>query len=118
MDAITLRNDLPVEIDHKFPQVRWGAKEPENSINMDNKEIQKRFILLTRANNLWKSRYCERCYKTGNRGTFPGIDFFYSGGRIWDKDINPYDSKGCEGCFWYDPYEWRKALNIIIEKFK
>ncbi len=118
MDAITLRNDLPVEIDHKFPQVRWGGKEPENPINMDNKEIQKRFILLTRANNLWKSRYCERCYKTGNRGTFPGINFFYSDGRAWDKNINPYDSKGCEGCFWYDPYEWRKALNIIIEKFK
>lgn len=74
-DAITLREDLPVEVDHKFPQVRWGGKEPENPINMSNEEIQKRFILLTRANNLWKSRYCERCYKKGLRGTFPGINF-------------------------------------------
>lgn len=117
-DTVTLRSDLAVEIDHKFPQVRWGGKEPENPIDMSDERIQERFILLTRANNLWKSRYCEKCYKTDLRGTFPGINFFYKGGRKWDKNINPYDPKGCEGCFWYDPYEWRKALNLIIEKIK
>ena len=117
-DTVTLRSDFAVEIDHKFPQVRWGGKEPENPIDMSDERIQGRFILLTRANNLWKSRYCEKCYKTDLRGTFPGINFFYKGGRKWDKNINPYDPKGCEGCFWYDPYEWRKALNLIIEKIK
>ncbi len=115
-DAITLRDDLAIEVDHKFPQVRWGEKEAENPVDMDKQEIQKKFILLTRANNLWKSRYCERCYKTGKRGTFPGIDFFYSGNEKWDSNIDPHNSKGCEGCFWYDPYEWRKVLNLIIEK--
>ena len=117
-DTVTLRSDFAVEIDHKFPQVRWGGKEPENPIDMSDERIKERFILLTRANNLWKSRYCEKCYKTDLRGTFPGINFFYKGGRKWDKNINPYDPKGCEGCFWYDPYEWRKALNLIIEKIK
>jgi hypothetical protein len=117
-DAITLRNDLAVEVDHKFPQVRWGKKESDNPVDMSKEEIQKRFILLTRANNLWKSRYCEKCYKTGLRGTFPGINFFYKGDKTWDKNINPYDPKGCEGCFWYNPYEWRKALNLIIEKIE
>lgn len=117
-DTVTLRSDLAVEIDHKFPQVRWGRKEPENPIDMSDERIQGRFILLTRANNLWKSRYCEKCYKTDLRGTFPGINFFYKGGRKWDKNINPHDPKGCEGCFWYDPFEWRKALNLVIEKIK
>jgi len=110
-DAITLRDDLAVEVDHKFPQVRWGGKEPENPLDMSNEEIKKRFILLTRANNLWKSRYCERCYKKGLRGIFPGIIFFYKGGKKWDENINSHDPKGCEGCFWYDPYKWREALN-------
>ncbi len=113
-DAITLRDDLDVEVDHKFPQVRWGIKESENPIDMDAKEIQRRFILLTRANNLWKSRYCERCYKTAIRGTFPGINFFYKGNKKWDEKINSHDSTGCEGCFWFDPYKWREALNLII----
>lgn len=117
-DAITLRDDLPVEVDHKFPQVRWGTKEPENPVDMNNEEIQNRFILLTRANNLWKSRYCERCYKTGLRGTFPGINFFYKGGARWDKNIDTHNFKGCEGCFWYNPYKWREALNIVIEKLE
>ncbi len=119
IEAITLRSDFPpnmLEVDHKFPQVRWGKEEPENPLDMSNKEIQERFMLLTRANNLWKSRYCQKCYKTGLRGTFPGINFFYKGGEKWDKKIDPHDPQGCEGCFWYDPFKWRKALNLVIKK--
>ena len=121
IDAVTLRSDFPsnmLEVDHRFPQVRWKGKEPENPVNMSNSEIQKRFMLLTRANNLWKSRYCERCYKTRVRGTFPGINFFYKGNKNWDKNIDFHNSKGCEGCFWYNPEKWRKALNLIIQKIK
>jgi len=120
-EAITLRSDFTpnlLEVDHKFPQVRWGGKEPENPVDMINEEIRKRFVLLTRSNNLWKSRYCERCYKTGYRGIFPGINFFYQGNKMWNKNIDPHDSKGCEGCFWYDPYKWREALNLIIQKIE
>ncbi len=101
---------------YRLPQVRWEGKEPENPVDMSDDEIVKRFMVLTRQNNLWKSRFCERCFKTGQRGTFPGIDFFYKGSQFWDKKISPYDSRGCEGCFWYDPYEWRKALNLIIKE--
>ncbi|XOB42416.1 MAG: hypothetical protein ACKKMP_03595 [Candidatus Nealsonbacteria bacterium] len=121
VEAITLRSDFTpsmLEVDHKFPQVRWGKKEPENPSDMDNKEIRRRFMLLTRANNLWKSRYCERCYKTGIRGIFPGINFFYKGNRKWDKKIDPHSPEGCEGCFWYDPFKWREALNLVIKKYE
>jgi len=121
IEAITLRTDFPsnmLEVDHRFPQVRWGGQEPDNPVNMSNSEIEERFMLLTRANNLWKSRYCERCYKSGERGTFPGIDFFYMGTKKWDQSIGPHDLTGCEGCFWYNPGKWRKALNLIIKKYK
>ncbi len=120
-EAVTLRADFPpnmLEVDHRFPQVRWGGQEPDNPIDMSNLQIEKRFMLLTRANNLWKSRYCERCYKTGMRGTFPGIDFFYQGSEEWDKQIDSHDLNGCEGCFWYNPEKWRKALNLIIKRNK
>jgi hypothetical protein len=116
-DAITLRDDLPIEVDHRFPQVRWGTKEPENPVDMSSKDIQERFMLLTRANNLWKSRFCERCFKAGLRGCFPGINFFYQGNEKWGTN-DPYSEDGCKGCFWYDPGKWRKALNLIIKKTK
>lgn len=114
IDSVTLRNDLPTEVDHRFPQVRWGSTEPENPDNMDNKEIQRRFMLLTRANNLWKSRFCEKCFKTGIRGCFPGINFFYEGNEKWSIE-DPYNEEGCDGCFWYDPDKWKKELNKLIE---
>ena len=69
-----------LEIDHRFPQVRWSNPEYENDPNMPDRDARQKFQLLTRANNLWKSRYCEHCAKTGERGSFVGIRFFYHGG--------------------------------------
>ena len=112
IEAITLRQMLPsqLEVDHRFPQVRWSKDEicdPE----ITEDEIHNKFQLLTSNHNLWKSRYCERCFKTNERGTFIGIDYFYHGNRIWDNGIHKNDEKGCIGCFWYNPDEWRKNLN-------
>jgi len=103
-----------LEVDHKFPQVRWGKDEDKNDVNMTKKEIRDKFILLTRSNNLLKSRYCEKCYKTGIRGNFPGIFYWYKGNENWDKKIDKYDRIGCKGCFWSNPYKWRKELNKFI----
>ena len=117
-DAVFLRKFSPnqLEIDHKFPQVRWNNNEDKNNVNMTEKEIKDKFILLTRSNNLLKSRHCERCYKTGKRGNFPGIFFWFKGSEKWDKKIDKYDKKGCDGCFWFNPYKWREELNKIIKK--
>ncbi|MFH1006959.1 MAG: hypothetical protein V1800_05560 [Candidatus Latescibacterota bacterium] len=74
MEAIA-RRQLPsdqLEVDHRFPQIRWSEDEPYHA-NMSEQELHKKFQLLTRSNNLWKSRYCERCKKTGERGTFIGL---------------------------------------------
>lgn len=118
-EAITLRQETPnlLEVDHCFPQVRWSEPEILDE-NMSDEELRQKFQLLTRANNLWKSRYCERCKSTDVRGTFIGIKYFYEGTEIWNPEIAPDDERGCEGCFWYKPEKWREALNELIAKEK
>lgn len=117
IEAITLREMVPnqLEVDHRFPQVRWSGDESYNP-EMSDKDLHNKFQLLTRQNNLWKSRYCENCAKTGDRGTFIGINFFYEGCPEWDPKIASDDEKGCYGCFWFDPNKWRIALNSLIEQ--
>jgi hypothetical protein len=114
-EAITMRKMIPnlLEIDHRFPQVRW-AKDESFEPEMTDHELHNRFQLLTREHNLWKSRYCEHCKETGERGTFIGINYFYAGGPRWDKKFSSNDEQGCVGCFWYNPDIWRKNLNVKI----
>jgi len=105
-----------LEIDHRFPQVRWRQDEESHDTNMSETDIRSRFILLNRSHNLLKSRYCERCANTGRRGQFPGIEYWHEGDSNWDSSIDSHDEKGCEGCFWYDPYEWREELNNLVKQ--
>ena len=97
-----------LEVDHKFPQIRWNSDE-ESDENANDDELISKYILFTRSNNLLKSRNCERCVKTNKRGNFPGIYFWYDGTENWETES--HDEKGCVGCFWYDPYTWRAELN-------
>jgi hypothetical protein len=117
IEAITLREMVAnqLEVDHRFPQVRWSKDEAYNP-NMSEDEIHMKFQLLTRQHNLWKSRYCENCAKTGERGTFIGINFFAFGGPMWDPQYKPDDERGCKGCFWYNPEVWRKAINKLLSE--
>lgn len=114
-EAITQREmeSDQLEVDHRFPQVRWSKDEPDDS-EMSEEELQHKFQLLTRGHNLWKSRYCEHCKKTGQRGTFIGIIFYAEGGPQWPIEIPDDDERGCFGCFWYNPDAWRIALNKMI----
>jgi len=104
-----------LEVDHRFPQVRWSQDETYD-FDMSEEEIHRKFQLLTREHNLWKSRYCEHCKLTGERGTFIGINYFYNGGEMWDQDIPDGDEKGCFGCFWCDPESWRDSLNSELRR--
>jgi hypothetical protein len=117
IEAVTLREMVPnqLEVDHRFPQVRWSKDEIYDP-NMSEEEIQAKFQLLTRQHNLWKSRYCEHCAQTGERGTFIGINFFAIGGPKWDPQYPTDDERGCYGCFWYDPDVWRQEINVLVEK--
>lgn len=102
-----------LEIDHKFPQVRWDKDEEDNN-NLTDDELLNKFILLTRQHNLLKARICSKCHSQGIRGKYSGINYFYEGNEKWDNNIAPSDSKGCIGCFWFDPFEWRNKLNLMI----
>lgn len=117
-EAVLLRQLLSneLEIDHRFPQIRWSSDEDINDDSMSEEEIRKKFMLLNRSNNLLKSRYCEKCVKTGQRGQFPGIYFWYAGSEQWPEDVSSDNEKGCEGCFWYNPYLWRETLNNLVRK--
>jgi hypothetical protein len=116
IEAITLRELLPtqLEVDHRFPQVRW-SKDEDFDQNMSDEELHSHFQLLTRENNLWKSRYCEKCKETGERGTFVGINYFAEGSFHWPSDIPEDDERGCYGCFWFDPDVWRTSLNSLFD---
>ncbi len=113
-EAVFLRELHPreLEVDHRFPQIRWNKAEEVNE-GASDEVLMSKFILLTRNNNLLKSRYCERCYKDGTRGSFPGIYFWYQGNQEWKGD--PHSETGCVGCFWYNPYKWREELNKIVD---
>lgn len=111
-------------IDHRFPMERWGEVEKNNDPEMTDDEIRAKFQLLkkdsTGNHNLLKSRNCERCIKTGKRGTPFGIRFWYEGDENWSQDI-PERGKdaeqGCVGCGWYDFETWRKELNKNLDNW-
>jgi len=111
-EAVFLR-EMPtkeLEVDHKFPQVRWNKNEEDNR-KLTDEELNKKFILLSRSNNLLKSRHCERCFKTWKRWFFPWIKFWYKWEENRDSKINKHDKKWCAGCFRFDPYKRREYLN-------
>lgn len=112
IDEYTFREEPAniLEIDHRIPQVRWNSNEDDNSENMSEAEIRTKFMLLTRGNNLLKSRKCEKCKETGMRPAGYGeIDFWWKGGKKYDEHI------GCEGCFWHGPRKWSEELNRKIK---
>lgn len=113
VDEYSLRTEPTnkLEIDHRIPQVRWASDEDKNSTTMTEEQIKNKFMLLTRENNLLKSRICEHCVKTGKRGKgYKVIEFWYEGCENYDPKI------GCKGCFWYNPSEWRFGLNKVLKK--
>ena len=115
------RTPNQITIDHKLPMLRWSKDTEAEQISyasMTDDDIRQHFQLLKKSNgsvshNLLKSRTCEHCYKTGNRGTPFGIKFFYNGGPKW-KPSNKTDPLGCVGCGWFDFDEWRKQLNAVL----
>ena len=111
-DAYTLRVEVPekLEVDHRFPQVRWESNEDVNDIHMPEEDIRKKFMLLTRENNLLKSRCCEHCKKTGKRAKGYGIPFWYEGDENWSESLK------CEGCFWFNPEKWRAKVAELVNK--
>lgn len=122
---MTSRPPSQLTIDHKLPMIRWNEHTRIGQTNyseMTDDDIRATFQMLKSSNgsvshNLLKSRSCETCFETGERGTPFGIVFFYEGNGTWapaDKD----DPSGCVGCGWYDFALWRTDLNACVELFR
>ena len=112
-DPIERRNLNPaqLEIDHRTPFIRFKHIETEviNEATITDDEIASKYMLLTRSNNLLKSRACERCDSTGVRQpSQAGVDYFYKGSKKFKGS--------CEGCFWFDPTQWTDSLNKHLAK--
>ncbi|WP_051890548.1 hypothetical protein [Chryseobacterium vrystaatense] len=104
-----VRSDVELLIDHKFPSQRWNTPETDNPTDMTDEEIRNKFQLLSNQTNMWKSRYCDACVKTGKRGDYMGLNWFYIGNKNWEG-ANSYDENGCKGCPWYDLELWKTKL--------
>ncbi|MBP5351706.1 MAG: hypothetical protein J6Y56_07075 [Fibrobacterales bacterium] len=112
------RSVLP---DHKFPEIRWDKDTPVSNEELTEDEMRQKFQLVPEAINQQKREVCRKCFQMGHRGTFFGIDFFYSGDGDWPANVakNGKEAEsGCVGCFWYDMAAWRTALNDLIKKRK
>ncbi len=103
------RTSVELVVDHKFPSQRWVTKESANPDDMLEEDIRKKFQLLSNQTNMWKSRYCDTCVKTGKRGNFMGIKWYYQGDENWNGTTEN-DENGCVGCPWYDLELWKKKL--------
>ncbi len=119
----TERASSQLTVDHKVPMLRWTSDEQavqSSYSSMSDADIRARFQLLKKSNgsvshNLLKSRACEKCFRTGRRGTPLGIVFFYAGGPRWEP-ADKKDAGGCIGCGWYDFDEWRRCLNQRLQR--
>ncbi len=94
------------EVDHKN-----GRKNESRVMNNEAQTVDD-FQPLSKAANDAKRQFCKECVRTGKRydaKTIMGYPIsFYKGGANHDGT-----ETGCEGCFWYDPIEFRKHLKEI-----
>lgn len=92
-----------IEVDHKN-----GRKDNPRVMNIETQKLED-FMPLTKAANDAKRKHCNRCRDTGKRFDAKRLGYPIS---YWTGDENRVDDPetGCIGCFWYDPYEFRKHL--------
>lgn len=107
------RTSVELIVDHKFPSQRWITKETANPDDMPEADIRKKFQLLSNQTNMWKSRFCDSCVKTGKRGDFMGTKWYYEGDENWNGKTEN-DENGCVGCPWYDLELWKEKLEEKI----
>lgn len=95
-----------IEIDHKD-----GQKNDDRVSNLQTQQL-KDFQPLCKAANDAKRQICKRCIETRKRWDARNLEgnpiAYYKGGESLDE-------YGCEGCYQYDPVEYRKT---VVKKAK
>ena len=90
------------EVDHKN-----GWKNDDSVMNVATQKMED-FQPLSKAANDAKRQFCKECRATGERFDAKRLGYPMS----YCKGCKMHDgtATGCEGCFWYDPIEFRKHL--------
>lgn len=97
--------DHKTEVDHKD-----GRKIDPRIMNTQTQSLSD-FQPLSKPANDAKRQFCKECAATGQR--YDAKKLGYTVSVI--KGSSTYNSKlGCEGCFWYDPIEFRQQLTPSI----
>lgn len=90
-----------IEIDHKD-----GRKNDDRVSDISTQKIED-FQPLCKAANDAKRQICKKCKETNKRWNAKNLYgnpySFYKGDENYDAEI------GCEGCYQYDPVEYRKS---------
>lgn len=89
------------EVDHKN-----GRKDDERLYSTYN-QVEDDFQPLSKAANDAKRQFCKECKTTNLRYDAKQLGYPISFSK---GNENYNDNLGCQGCFWYDPIEFRKHL--------
>ncbi len=90
------------EVDHKN-----GMKNEDRVMRNENQMLSD-FQPLSKAANDAKRQFCKECIRTGIRYDAKKLGYpisYYKGDATHNGEEN-----ACEGCFWYDPIEFRNHL--------
>ena len=90
------------EVDHKN-----GMKNEDRIMRNEDQRLED-FQPLSKAANDAKRQYCKECRRTGIRYDAKKLGYpmsYYKGGATHNNEEN-----ACEGCYWYDPIEFKKHL--------
>ena len=90
------------EVDHKN-----GMKNEDRVMRNEDQRLED-FQPLSKAANDAKRQYCKECRRTGIRYDAKKLGYpmsYYKGGATHNNE-----KTACEGCYWYDPIEFKKHL--------
>ena len=90
------------EVDHKN-----GMKNEDRVMTNSGQRLSD-FQPLSKAANDAKRQFCKECRRTGIRYDAKLLGYpmsYYKGGAYHDGS-----ETGCEGCYWYDPWEFKQHL--------
>lgn len=90
------------EVDHKN-----GMKNEDRVMRNEDQRLED-FQPLSKAANDAKRQYCKECMRTGIRYDAKKLGYpmsYYKGGATHNNEEN-----ACEGCYWYDPLEFKRHL--------
>ena len=90
------------EVDHKN-----GMKNEDRVMRNEDQRLED-FQPLSKAANDAKRQFCKECRRTGIRYDAKKLGYpmsYYKGAAEHHNEPN-----ACEGCYWYDPLEFKKHL--------